>query len=84
MSTVKGLHGAGEALRGTVNATIAKGMHDEKEWEQQRLIKEQGIREFRESGFREKAEQRGMRRRSGSRELRGSGLERVDERVANI
>ena len=91
----KGIHGAGEALRGTVNSTIAKGMHDTAEEERQRAIREQGMSEFRGSGlreqagglregFRQKAEERNrLRRRSGSaqRPQIGHTLDRVEERV---
>lgn len=82
LSAAKGLHGAGEALRGSVNTTLAKGIRDDVEMERQRVIKEQGMRELRESGFRDKAGDR-LRRRSGSIGLRsgdpGAGLSRVDE-----
>jgi len=80
---VKGLHGAGEAIRGTVNAGIAKGTGDTAEMEKQRIIREEGLREVNGSGFREKAEVR-LRRRSGSQGLRSGVLERVDERVTHI
>lgn len=94
MSAFKGLHGAGEALRGTVNSTIAHGMHDSAEEERQRAIREQGMNEFRGSGlreqagglregFRQKAEERNrLRRRSGSaqRQQVGHTLDPVDER----
>ncbi|KAI9745113.1 MAG: hypothetical protein M1818_001391 [Claussenomyces sp. TS43310] len=83
----KGLHGAGEAIRGTLNSTVAKGLGDDADMERQRDIKEQGLREVRDSGFRDKAQTR-LRRRSASRELKSGmvdgRLERVDERVVNI
>lgn len=86
-NAVKGIHGASEALRGSVNSTIAKGVGDQADYDRQIAIKQQGMREFTDSGFREKAEGR-LRRRSASRELRSGvvdgGLERVDERVVNI
>ncbi|KAH8592543.1 hypothetical protein B0O99DRAFT_689686 [Bisporella sp. PMI_857] len=86
-NVVKGIHGAGEALRGTVNSTIARGMGDAAELERSRSVKEQGLNEFRGSGlregFREKAEGRmKIRRRSGSAnpgEGHGHVLDRVDE-----
>lgn len=98
MKGLKGLHGAGEALRGAVNSTIAKGMHDSAEEERQRQIREQGINEFRESGlreqagglregFRQKAEERNrLRRRSGSaqRPQVGHTLDRVEEREVGV
>ncbi|KAL3424185.1 hypothetical protein PVAG01_03466 [Phlyctema vagabunda] len=82
LHAAKGLHGAGEALRGTVNSKLAHGMRDEVEMEKQRVIREQGLKEMRESGFRDKAGDR-LRRRSGSQGLRtgGGGLDRVDEAV---
>jgi len=87
MSAVKGIHGAGEALRGTVNGTIARGVRDKTELERSREVREQGLSEFRSSGlregFREKAEGRmRTRRRSGSAnpgEGHGHVLDRVDE-----
>lgn len=87
MSAVKGIHGAGEALRGTVNGTIARGVRDKTEVERSREVREQGLSEFRSSGlregFREKAEGRmRTRRRSGSAnpgEGQGHVLDRVDE-----
>jgi hypothetical protein len=98
MKGLKGLHGAGEALRGTVNSTIAKGMHDTAEEERQRQIREQGMNEFRGSGlreqagglregFRQKAEERNrLRRRSGSaqRPQVGHTLDRVEEREVGV
>ncbi len=93
MSAIKGIHGAGEALRGTVNSKIAHGMHDTAEEERQRAIREQGMSEFKGSGlreqagglregFRQKAEERTrLRRRSGSaqRQQVGHILDRVEE-----
>lgn len=63
-NAARGIHGAGEALRGSVNSAIAGGFKDQKDFEQNRAIKEQGMREFTNSGFREKAGNR-LRRRSG-------------------
>ena len=92
---LKGLHGAGEAIRGTVNTKIAHGMHDTAEEERMKAVREQGINEFRGSGlydrsggvregFREKSEvQQGrrLRKRSLSRGPQlGHGLDAVDER----
>jgi len=87
MNAVKGIHGAGEALRGTVNGTIARGVRDKAELERSREVREQGLSDFRSSGlregFREKAEGRmRTRRRSGSAnpgEGHGHILDRVDE-----
>jgi len=88
VNAFKGLHGAGEAIRGTVNSTIARGVGDTAELERSRVIREQGMSEFRSSGlvregFREKAENRiRTKRRSGSAnpgEGQGHVLDRVDE-----
>jgi hypothetical protein len=89
MSAVRGIHGAGDAIRGTINGTLAKGVGDKGEQERAQAIREQGLNDFRGSGlregFREKAEGRlRLRRRSGSaNRTPGSaapdGLEKVDE-----
>lgn len=63
-SAARGIHGAGEALRGSVNSVIAGGLGDQKDLEQNRAIKEQGMKDLTNSGFREKAGNR-LRRRSG-------------------
>lgn len=95
-ATLKGLHGAGEALRGSVNEKIAHATHDQAEEERMRAVREKGMGEWRGSGlevrsqglregFREKAEGR-MRMRRASRDggVHGSegpgGLEAVRER----
>ena len=95
-ATLKGLHGAGEALRGSVNERIAHVTHDQAEEERMRVVREKGMGEWRGSGldarsqglregFREKAEGR-MRTRRASRDggVHGSegpgGLEAVRER----
>ncbi|PQE04270.1 hypothetical protein CJF31_00004207 [Rutstroemia sp. NJR-2017a BVV2] len=72
----KGLHGAGEALRGTVNSAIAGGFGDQRDLEKNRMIKEQGMREYTSSGFRERAEGK-LRRKSGNVNSVGVGAERV-------
>jgi hypothetical protein len=92
---IKGLHGAGEALRGTVNGTIAKGMHDTEEEERMRAVRESGTAEWKGSGlseragglregFREKAGERQRRRLSWGTGVHGSegpnGLGVVEER----
>ncbi|KAG9247592.1 hypothetical protein BJ878DRAFT_414526 [Calycina marina] len=87
LKAAKGLHGAGDAIRGTVNGTIARGTGDAAEQERARVIKERGMVDFNSSGlregFREKAEGRmRTRRRSGSAnpgEGQGHVLDRVDE-----
>jgi hypothetical protein len=86
LGAIKGIHGAGEALRGSVNSTIAKGVGDAAEQERMRAVKERGVEEFRGSGiregFREKAEGRiRARRRSGSTNPGEAwpGLQRVEE-----
>lgn len=66
----KGLHGAGEALRGTVNSTIAKGMHDTAEEERMRAVREKGMGEWRGSGLSERVPQgirEGFREKAGDR-----------------
>jgi hypothetical protein len=89
-NTLKGLHGAGEAIRGTINSGIARGLHDREEEERMRAVRDQGVGEFKGSGlregFREKAEGR-MRLRRKSVEQRGvygsegpHGLDSVEER----
>ncbi|KAK6586163.1 hypothetical protein PZA11_001220 [Diplocarpon coronariae] len=79
-ATLKGLHGAGEALRGSVNEKIAHVAHDQAEEERMRAVREKGIGEWRNSGldtrskglregFREKAEGRiNLRRASRDRD----------------
>lgn len=90
MNTMKGIHGAGEAIRGTINSGIAKGLHDKEEEERMRAVTQQGMGEFRGSGlregFREKAGDRMWLRRK-SVEQRGvygsegpNGLDPVEER----
>ncbi|EKD13217.1 hypothetical protein MBM_08660 [Drepanopeziza brunnea f. sp. 'multigermtubi' MB_m1] len=80
-STLKGLHGAGEALRGSVNGRIAHVTRDQAEEERMRAVREKGLGEWRGSGldaksaglregFREKAEGR-MRTRRASRDRDG-------------
>jgi len=58
VGAIKGIHGAGEAFRGAVNGSIAKVGGDSSDMEKQRIVKEDGMRALRESGFREKAEGR--------------------------
>ena len=67
---IKGLHGAGEALRGTVNGTIARASHDTAEEERMRAVKEKGLGEFRGSGLRERAGglREGFREKAGERQ----------------
>lgn len=86
MGAIKGIHGAGEALRGSVNQTIAKGLGDTAEQERMKAVRQHGVEEFRGSGlregFREKAEGRArLRKRSGStvRGSAGEGLQPVEE-----
>ena len=82
-SAAKGLHGASEAFRGAVNERIASASGDEAERERMRRLKEEGLKEFGESGFREKAEERRermrLKRRSGQ-QIGHQGMETVDER----
>ena len=67
---IKGLHGAGEALRGTVNGTIAKASHDTVEEERMRTIREKGMGEWRASGLSERAGglREGFREKAGERQ----------------
>lgn len=65
VNAARGIHGAGEALRGSVNSAIAGGFGDQRDLEQNRAIKEQGMKDFTDSGFREKAGNRLMRRSGG-------------------
>lgn len=90
-AALKGLHGAGEAIRGTVNEKIAHATHDVAEEERMRAVREKGMGEWRGSGldqrsqgFREKAEQRMRTRRASNGGVHGSegpgGLGAVPER----
>lgn len=86
LSAAKGLHGAGEALRGSINGTIAKQMGDDADLIHQRAIREKGLREVRENRFPDRVSVGSggnrLRKRSLSRGLtaRDGQLERVDER----
>lgn len=85
MNAMKGIHGASEAIRGSLNGTIARGVGDREELERARVVREQGMQEFKGSGlregFREKAEGRmRLRRKShGNGESAPEGLDRVEE-----
>jgi len=86
MNTMKGIHGAGEALRGSVNQKIAKTVGDTAEQERMKTVRQHGIEEFRGSGlregFREKSEGRARLRKRSASMVRGSagdGLQPVDE-----
>jgi len=67
-ATMKGLRGASEAIRGTVNSTIAKGMHDPVEEERMRAVREKGAADWKGSGLSEKFGERGHGLREGFRE----------------
>jgi hypothetical protein len=54
MTGMKALYGAGEALRGTVNSKIVGRLGDEQDAVNQRMIKEQGLREVGEAGIRDR------------------------------
>jgi hypothetical protein len=89
MTGMKALHGAGEALRGTVNSKIAGKLGDEQDAMNQRMIKEQGLREVRETGIRDRVplvHGGKLRKRSLSRGLGEDRrpLERVDEDEVNF
>lgn len=64
---IRGIRGASEALRGTVNQGIAKGVHDKEEEARMRAIREKGMEDFRESGLRE-----GFRQKAGERQRKRS------------
>lgn len=89
---MKALHGAGEALRGTVNSKIAGRLGDEQDAANQRGVREQGLREVRETGLRDRVPPvlvhgGKLRKRSLSRGLgeeRRRPLERVDESGVNF
>lgn len=69
-AALKGIHGAGEALRGTVNSTIARGMHDSAEEERMRAVREKGMGEWRGSGLSERVPagiREGFREKAGER-----------------
>lgn len=67
---IKGIHGASEAVRGTVNAKIAKVSHDTAEEERMKAIREKGIGEWRGSGLAERAGglREGFREKAGERQ----------------
>lgn len=69
-AAIKGLHGAGEALRGTVNSTIARGMHDSAEEERMRAVRDKGVGEWKTSGLSERVPaglREGFREKAGDR-----------------
>jgi hypothetical protein len=69
-AAIKGLHGAGEALRGTVNSTIARGMHDSAEEERMKAVRDKGVGEWRGSGLSERVPvglREGFREKAGDR-----------------
>lgn len=72
---IRGIRGASEALRGTVNQGIAKGVHDKEEEARMRAVREQGMEEFRDSGLREGFRQKaGERQRKRSRDYGYNGI----------
>lgn len=83
---MRALHGAGDALRGTVNSKIAGRLGDDQDAARQRAIRERGLGEVREAGLRERLPLvtggGKLRKRSLSRGLADDSrrpLERVDE-----
>ncbi|KAE8452283.1 hypothetical protein EG329_000983 [Mollisiaceae sp. DMI_Dod_QoI] len=69
-AALKGFHGAGEALRGQVNSTIARGMHDTAEEERMRAVRDKGMGEWRGSGLSERVPvglREGFREKAGDR-----------------
>lgn len=72
---IRGIRGASEALRGTVNQGIAKGVHNKEEEARMRAVRHQGMEEFRESGLREGFRQKaGERQRKRSRDYGHNGI----------
>lgn len=51
VTAMKGLRGAGEAIRGSVNQNLAKVDHNAAEVERQRVLKEQGVADWKASGL---------------------------------
>ncbi|KAF8865604.1 hypothetical protein BDZ45DRAFT_668554 [Acephala macrosclerotiorum] len=69
-AALKGLHGAGEAVRGQLNSTIARGMHDSAEEERMRAVRDKGLGEWRGSGLSERVPvglREGFREKAGDR-----------------
>jgi hypothetical protein len=62
-NTIRGIRGASEALRGTVNMGIAKGVRNAEEEARMREIRNEGMQDFRDSGLRE-----GFRTKAGERQ----------------
>lgn len=50
---MKGIQGASDVIRGTVNSNIAKVTREKEEAERQRAIREKGLAEYRSSGLQE-------------------------------
>jgi len=69
-SAVKGIRGAGDALRGAVNEGIAHTMHDSTEEKKMRELRQQGIADWNRSGLNERA--MGLRDKTYRREKRAS------------
>jgi len=67
---IKGIHGAGEVVRGSVNAKLAHVSHDTAEEERMRAIRDKGIGEWRGSGLGERAGvlREGFREKAGERQ----------------
>ncbi|KAB8360955.1 hypothetical protein FH972_024687 [Carpinus fangiana] len=72
--TLKGIRGAGEAIRGSVNSKIAKGLGEETELENSRMIREQGLQEYRGSGV--ETGIRSVMEKAGDRQQRQRETER--------
>jgi len=53
-SAFKGLRGAGEAVRGAVNESVAHAMRDTAEEERMHAIRKQGLNDWKDSGLRER------------------------------
>ncbi len=53
-SAFKGLRGAGDAVRGAVNESVAHALHDTAEEERMHAIRKQGLTDWKDSGLRER------------------------------
>lgn len=88
---MKGLRGAGEAIRGTVNENLARVDHNAAEVERQRILKEQGTADWKASGLEKRLRRRSREQDVGSNAAAGNhggiygsegpgGLDAVSER----
>lgn len=71
--TLKGIRGAGDALRGSVNGGIAKGLGDEVELEKARKVRQDGMNNYRGSGIESSVNR--LQEKAGARQSgRGGGV----------